>query len=137
MKCRRYKMDKRCPRHLDLTPDTWCPLAVLRLKAIRNAGRELTEEEESRLPGCQWAVDHQLADYCFFKYISEFTGDHTPSDVEIAALLNLSIDSMKKLEKAALTKMQNAEEFQAMKDLFGDEAIIEERDNDGPFGLAR
>jgi hypothetical protein len=45
------KMDERCPRRLEEMPDSWCPLAVMRLKAIRNAGRELSEEEEALLPG--------------------------------------------------------------------------------------
>lgn len=39
------KFDQRCPRKLDDAPDTWCALAVQRLKALRHAGRELTEEE--------------------------------------------------------------------------------------------
>jgi hypothetical protein len=109
------KMDKRCPRLLGDMPENWCPLAVLRLKAIRNAGRELTEEEESLLPGCPWAVDHQLAHYCFFKYLSEFTSDKQVSDIELAALLNVSVETIKKIEKTALSKMRNHESFKDLK----------------------
>lgn len=101
------KMDRRCPRKLSEMPTSWCPSAVMRLKAIRNAGRELTEEEESLLPGCQWAVDHQLAHYCFFNYIAEYSQERSISDVELAALLNVSIDTIKKIEKTALAKMKN------------------------------
>lgn len=109
------KMDKRCPRRLDSMPSTWCPLAVLRLKAIRNAGRELSEKEESELPGCPWAVDHQLAHYCFFRYVSEFAQDKTISDIELAALLNVSVDTIKKIEKHALLKMRESDTFSTFK----------------------
>lgn len=108
------KMDNRCPRQLEEVPDTWCPLAVLRLKAVRNAGKELTEEEEALLPGCPWSVDHQLANYCFFKYILEYTGDKAPSDMEIASLLNVSTDTVKKIEKTALGKMREDDAFSNM-----------------------
>lgn len=109
------KMDKRCPRQLQQMPTSWCPLAVMRLKAIRNAGRELTEEEEALLPGCQWAVDHQLAHYCFFNYISEFAQEKQISDVELAALLNVSVDTIKKIEKIALAKLKNSPSLSGVK----------------------
>jgi hypothetical protein len=109
------KMDKRCPRRLEEVPDSWCPLAVMRLKAIRNAGRELTEEEEALLPGCPWAVDHQLAHYCFFEYLSKFTSDKSISDIELAALLNVSVDTVKKIEKNALQKMRDHSTFSELK----------------------
>jgi hypothetical protein len=119
-------MDKRCPRQLETMPDTWCPLAVLRLKAIRNAGRELTEEEEEMLPGCPWAVDHQLAHYCFFKYVAEFAQNRTVSDMELAALLNVSVETIKKIEKTALSKMRN---HPLLKDAKGGEPIVTDRDD--------
>lgn len=125
-KCR-SKMDKRCPRQLEDMPETWCPLAVLRLKHIRNAGRELTEEEESKLPGCPWAVDHQMSNYCFFKYLSEFAEDKTPSDIELAALLNVSVETVKKIEKTALAKLR---EHQSFRDLKGSEPIVQDKDEE-------
>lgn len=109
------KMDKRCPRRLEDMPDSWCPLAVMRLKVIRNAGRELTEEEEALLPGCPWAVDHQLAHYCFFEYLAKFTSDKQVSDIELAALLNVSVDTIKKIEKTALQKMRDHQSFSDLK----------------------
>ncbi len=108
-------MDNRCPRLLEELPDSWCPLAVLRLKAIRNAGRELTEDEEALLPGCPWAVDHQLAHYCFFQYLTQYTSDKSISDIELAALLNVSVDTIKKIEKTALTKMREHKTFSSLK----------------------
>ena len=44
-------MDQRCPRKLDELPCEFCPLAVLRLKALRNSDKEFTEDEEAKLPG--------------------------------------------------------------------------------------
>ena len=108
-------MDPRCPRRLEEMPDSWCPLAVLRLKAIRNAGRELTEEEEALLPGCPWAIDHQLAHYCFFKYLTEYTSEKSVSDIELAALLNVSVETIKKIEKTGLTRMREHKTFSELK----------------------
>lgn len=130
-------MDKRCPRKLDSMPGTWCPLAVLRLKAIRTAGRELSEEEESKLPGCPWAVNHQLANYCFFKYITEYTGDKPVSDVEIASLNNISIDTVKQTEKRAIAKLQKADQFTEMKKEHGDASPVSETDSDEDYKIYR
>jgi hypothetical protein len=120
----KYKMDSRCPRQLEKMPDTWCPLGVQRLKAIRNAGHELSEEEEAALPGCPWAVDHQLANYCFFKYIAEFSSDKPLSDMEIASLNNVSIDTVKKTEKIALNKVRENQVFKIIKEEHKGEAIV-------------
>jgi hypothetical protein len=122
------KMDKRCPRRLNDLPSKWCELAVLRLKAIRNAGRELSEEEESKLPGCPWAIDHQLAHYCFFKYLTEFTSEKSVSDIELAALLNVSVDTVKKIEKGALNKMREHETLSSLKS--DDGPVVTERNAD-------
>lgn len=129
--------DGRCPRKLKDLPDQWCSLAVLRLKAIRNAGRELTEEEEANLPGCPWSVQHQMANYCFFKYIQEFTGDKAPSDLDIASLIGTSIDTVKKTEKVALNKMRGLKEFEDLKASHGDEAIVGESRGDSDYQIHR
>ncbi len=131
------EMDSRCPRALEDMPDNWCPLAVLRLKAIRNAGRELTEEEEANLPGCPWAVNHQLANYCFFKYIKEFTGDKPLSDIEIASLNGISVETVKKSEKSGLTKIRAAEEFKSLKAIHGADSIVTEVDDDMDYSIYR
>ena len=102
-------MDKRCPRQLEALPETWCPLAVQRLKALRRADRELTEEEEANLPGCPWGVNHQLANYCFFSLIAQHTPDTKVfSDMEIAHFCNVSTDTVKKVEKKAIDKIKKS-----------------------------
>lgn len=105
-------MDKRCPRKLENLPDSWCPLAVQRLKAIRNSDKTLTEEEEAKLPGCPWAVKHQVANYCFFKLIAEHLPKHKElSDMEIAHFCGVDIETVKKGEKAAIEKIRGSEAF--------------------------
>ena len=109
------KMDKRCPRKLDKLPDSWCPLAVVRLKALRQAGTDLTEEEENKLPGCPWAVNHQMANYCFFKLIAQ----HMPitrrlSDVEIAHYCSISTDTVNSIDKSVIEKLRSMSEFKEL-----------------------
>jgi hypothetical protein len=128
-------MDPRCPRALAETPDSFCPLAVNRLRAIRTAGKELTEEEENALPGCCWAVNSQTANYCFFKYIDELTTEQTLSDVEVAALNCLSVETVKRVEKEAMTKIKNREEFANLRKNLDGESIFEESSVDGEFEL--
>jgi hypothetical protein len=122
-------MDTRCPRKLEGMLDSWCPLSVLRLKAIRNAGRELSEEEEALLPGCPWSVDHQLAHYCFFQYLTQFTSEKSISDVELAALLNVSVETVKKIEKIALLKMREHKAFSVLKSN-GEQVVSESEPQD-------
>jgi len=119
-------MDKRCPRKLKDYPEEWCSLAVLRLKALRNAGRELTEEEEHNCPGCQWAIAHQLSSYCFFKYAKDYLDGQAISDVEIAYLNSISIETVKKIEKIALDKFKNSDMIKGFRDNYSDEEILGE-----------
>jgi len=131
------KLDKRCPRGLEEMPISFCPLAVMRLRAIRTAGRELTEEEESKLPGCCWAVNHQMSNYCFFKYIKEFTGDKLPSDVEIASLNCVSVDTVKKTEKVGLSKIRENDVFKQLKESLDGDPIVEERVTQDDYKIYR
>lgn len=125
------KMDPRCPRKLEDFPDTWCPLAVQRLKAIRHAGKELTEEEEAKLPGCPWAVNNQVASYCFFKMIGEGMPDTRMfSDNEIARFCSVSIETVKKVEKVAIDKIKNSESFSEISELYGSDKILDEKEED-------
>lgn len=131
-------MDTRCPRQLSTMPSSYCPLAVTRLRAIRTAAKELSEEEESNLPGCCWAINSQTANYCFFKYIDEFAGEQTLSDIEVASLNCLSIDTVKKIEKDALNKIRNQEEFIKLKeDLNGENAFESSGHADGDYEINR
>lgn len=99
------KMDSRCPRKLDELPCEFCPLAVLRLKALRNSEKELTEKEENKLPGCPWSINHQMSNYCFFNYLKDYLND-APSDKEIAHMNNISVETIKKIEKEAIEKVK-------------------------------
>lgn len=131
------EMDSRCPRMLTEHPEQYCPLAVMRLRAIRTANKELTEEEESKLPGCPWAVAHQLANYCFFKYIQEYSSDKPLSDMEIASLNGISIDAVKKTEKSALNKIREAKEFNSLKSELDGENVVQETFLDEDYKIYR
>ena len=130
-------MDKRCPRGLKCLPTEWCSLAVMRLRAIRTAGKELSEEEESKLPGCAWSVNHQLANYCFFKYIQDYTEDKPPSDVEVASLNCISVDAVKKTEKVALAKIREAEQFKSLKENMEGESVVSDAPSDDDYRIYR
>jgi len=120
-------MDKRCPRQLESMPDTFCSLAVQRLKALRHAGRELTEEEESKLPGCPYAVNHQLANYCFFKLVENYIPEGRGfSDMEVAHFLNVSMDTVKKVEKKAVQRMRDSSTFKEIIDIHDGDQIMED-----------
>lgn len=132
------KFDKRCPRSLSNAPDSYCPLAVQRLKAIRHVGRELTEEEESLLPGCPWSISHQLSNYCFFKFIKDFSPDDKPlSDMEIAHFCSISTDTVKKIEKKAISKMRETSDFKEIIDNADGEQIMDDRDLDPEWEIPR
>ena len=107
------KMDSRCPRKLDELPCEYCPMAVMRLKALRNNDNELSEAEEALLPGCPWAVNHQMSNYCFFSYIKQYL-NVPPSDKEIAHMNNVSVETVKDITKSALSKVK---EFELIKNL--------------------
>ena len=128
-------MDKRCPKQLEELPDSWCPLAVQRLKALRHADKELTEEEEALLPGCPWAVNHQLANYCFFNMIHNFLPDNTLSDMEIAHFCSISVDVVKKIEKKSISKIRDTSIFKEVMDEYGDDSIMEEDGSDIEWGV--
>ena len=118
-------MDTRCPLKLEEQPARFCPLAVQRLKALRHAGRELTEKEEALLPGCPWAVNHQLANYCFFNYITQYPSEKkSTSDMEVAHLCNISIETVKLIEKSSIKKLKEAEDLKEVADEYGQDAII-------------
>ena len=78
----------------------------MRLKAIRNSNKELTEDEESKLVGCPWAIKCGVANYCFFEYVEKILPEKPLSDVEIAGLLNISVEVVRKLEKSAMAKLR-------------------------------
>jgi len=110
-------MDPRCPRKLDNLICEYCPLAVLRLKALRNSPDELTEEQEAKLPGCPWSIAHQLSNYCFFNYVKDYLSE-VPSDKEIAHMNNVSVETVKKIESKAMEKIK---EMDIIKDMNNDE----------------
>ena len=117
-------MDQRCPRKLKDYPEEWCSFAVIRLKSLRNAGKELSEEEENRCPGCHWAIAHQLSSYCFFKFAKDYLQNGI-SDIEIASLNSVSVDTTKRIEKRAMEKFKKSKMIVEMKNNFRDNEILD------------
>jgi len=129
-------MDARCPRKLDNYPEEWCSFAVLRLKALRRAERELTEKEEANCPGCPWAIAHQLSSYCFFKYAKDFLNENNISDVEIASLNSISIDTVKKTEKKAIEKVKESDLIKSISSYYGSNGVLDSvKELDSDFSI--
>jgi hypothetical protein len=119
-------MDSRCPRKLENLPEAWCSLAVQRLKTLRHTNKELTEDEESKLCGCPWAINHQMANYCFFKLIADHMPDSRDlSTMEIAHFNNMSVEGVNKTEKKALAKVRESKVFEDIENLEGIDGMVE------------
>ncbi len=118
-------MDRRCPRKLNTLPQEFCPAAVARLRWREQLGREPTEDEERSAPGCPWAVRSHEHNFCFFKAYSEDREKLT--DSQIAHMLGVTEITVKKTADRALRKAANVKELKEMKELYGDQSIVEER----------
>lgn len=118
-------MNNRCPRKLKTPPKEFCPSAVHRLRWREQLGREPTEEEERSAPGCPWAVRSHEHSFCFFKAYSQDREKLT--DSQIAHMLGVAEVTVKKTASRAERKVANYAPLREMKELYGDESIIEER----------
>jgi hypothetical protein len=116
-------MDPRCPKQLQELPKSWCPVAVIRLKALRKAGGTLTEEEEAKLPGCPYAIDHQQANFCLFNWLEKY--NEPLSYFEIASALNISEDEVKEIEKRAIEKIKDTDTIKELNKLFEGERKVD------------
>lgn len=120
------RFKERCPRQLSSLPRGWCPLAVLRLKAMRSLGRELSEQEEENLPGCKWAIDSQMAGYCWFVHEAACLSEEPASDVEIASRLGISVDTVKKTAQTAMAKLQASDNIKQIRETYGQDSVVSE-----------
>jgi len=121
------RFTSRCPRKLKSLPDHWCPLAVKRLKWMRSLGREPTIEEEETATPCAWAIQDQMSCYCWFVYEAKFLSESPRNDAEIAALLNLSVDTVKKTAETAIETLQSAKFVVEIKKELNGCQVIEDR----------
>jgi hypothetical protein len=132
------RFKNKCPLKLEGLPKSWesggqrlhyCPLAVVRLKAIkaaRAAGSELTEKEEARLPGCPYAIKSQMSGYCFF--IQEACSPDTPMlDADISAVLDIPVEQVKLAAETALKKLQLDSIIVEIKEALDSGSILQER----------
>lgn len=131
------EMDDRCFLGLHSMPEDICYAAVRRLHAIKTAGRELTEEEISVLPGCPWAIQHQKSNYCFFKYAKDYMSENSPSDQEIAHIIRCSIEDVKKSNKSAISKIKASQMISQFRESFDDCEVVEGRDSDDFYSIIK
>lgn len=128
-----------CLLKLESLPSNWmhadktlkvCPLAVARLKHIRAAvatkGKELSEAEEARLPGCPYAIRNQMCGYCFFIYEATLLNDTPPTDTEIAYMLDISVDCVRSTFETALAKSKSSDFVKELKEAMQGEVIVDE-----------
>jgi hypothetical protein len=130
-------MDERCILGLHSLPEDICYAAVRRLHAIKTAGRELTEQEISVLPGCPWAIQHQRSHYCFFKYLSDYIKESSPSEQEMAYMLHCAMQDIKSAEKSAISKIKTSDLIESLKRNFDTNEIVEGREVNSTFTVLR
>jgi hypothetical protein len=118
-------LDSRCIRKLKTSPKEFCPSAVHRLRWREQLGREPTEEEELSAPGCPWAVRSHEHNFCFFKAYDQDREKLT--DSQIAHMLGVSESTVKKTAIRAEKKVANYQPLKELKELYGDESIIDDR----------
>lgn len=78
---------KRCPLRLKEFPETPCPLAVQKIKAIKY-------KEEHSKKGCQWYILHPMSCFCFFKYMELYGKNKEHIEEDIASMLLISIEEV-------------------------------------------
>lgn len=108
-------MDQRCPLSLKTHPKQVCPLAVQRLKALENLNGNSSHMHESKLPGCEWALNDKESHYCFFKYIYDNGGkDH--STIEIAEKLMITQAAVYSGLNRALERIKDSDIVKVLKE---------------------
>jgi len=110
-------MDDRCPRGLDVFPDSTCALAVQRLRAIQND----QGNAKNIKVGCDWYIKNEAASYCFFKYMAENEGK-SHDTINVASLLNITQAAVSDTLKSATVKVREAG--------IGEMILGEDRDQD-------
>lgn len=122
-------MDSRCPMQLKEYPTTFCPMAVIRLKAVKSAESFPSEEEEAGMPGCDFAINHQQSCYCWFRYARDYLSRET-SHYEIAHLLNIPEEEVVAIEVAAMEKVKRSAQISEIDRSFDKGGVFE---NAGEF----
>lgn len=118
-------MDARCLRKLKSPPKEFCPAAIARLRWRDQLEHEPSEEEERSAPGCGFAIRSHESSFCFWKSY-EYNREKL-TDSQIAHMLGISEATIKKVGDRALKKSLQYKPFKELKEMYGDETIIEER----------
>ena len=110
-------MDSRCPMGLNEFPCQTCPLAVERLRALERVSGNASHMQESKMPGCDWAINDRDSNYCFFKYIL-FNSDRDHSTIEIAEKLKITQAAVYSALHRALMQVKDSDIIELLKSEF-------------------
>lgn len=105
-----------CPLKLKRFPEEICELGLQRARWTKDHTGYLAFEEK-QAPGCVWGIPTEdKHSYCFFKFMADSEGKQFDEN-EIANLLGLSKDQIKKIIETATIKLKNTEIVKELKDL--------------------
>jgi len=93
-----------CPRKLEKLPDAICPFGLQRARWTRDNAGYLPFQEKIA-SGCTWGIlTEDKHSYCFFKLMA-LTDGQAFSEQEMALLLGLSKEQIKKIQETAIKKL--------------------------------
>lgn len=101
-----------CPQKLGYFPETACPL-----------GKYSAETKDTE-KGCPWYVNSEQDNYCFWKWVRRVSNEEGFMEPllqhEISELLCMSTTKIHASFKEALEIIQEYEEFEDLRDYFGE-----------------
>lgn len=109
-----------CPARLTTRPAEPCPRALERIHAIQAEGPRSKVDPDS-LPGCPWAINSTVHNYCFWSLAAEL--DEPLSDREICNLLGINQQTLEKTLQSAILKLQVLKDTDVMNEFV--EAVME------------
>ncbi len=108
-------MDTRCPLGLNKFPSQVCPLAVDRLRALQEIEGNASHIQESKMRGCDWAINDKDSNYCFFKYICDNQNKDHPT-IEIAEKLLITQAAVYSGLNRALARVKETDIIEIIKE---------------------
>ena len=63
--------------------------------------------------------------------------ENTPSETEVAHLMNISPETVKKIQKQAIESIRNVHEFKELKEAYGDESVVPDSPSDDSYNILK
>ena len=117
-----------CPRRLNCLPTEACPMALERLRALKNQTDKKLKEGEI-LKGCAWYCDSSDANYCFFSQVSADPGPY--ADEDISSLLAIPTSQVLKTYESGIANLKALKDTDLLKEMkeMGQEMANKHSDN--------